>query len=288
MSLVITPELVSAAALDLTRVGTAIDQAVATARGSTSSVAAAAADEISTAIAALFSGHGEAFQAASAQAATFQEQFVQLLNGGAAQYASAEAFNNPLLAAINTPFQAFLGRPLIGDGAAGGVDARGNGTAGGAGGLLWGNGGRGGDATAIGGSGGSGGAGGMIGNGGAGGTGGPSGQIIIVKNGVPTPVEFRAGAGGSGGQGGWLFGNGGKGGTGGVGVVNGMAGWGGFGGSAVFLGAGGDGGTGGDYVTGFPGSGPGIGGPGGVGGGIPNLFPGIFPNGQRGDTGQPV
>lgn len=287
MSLVITPELVSAAALDLTRVGTAIDQAVATARGSTSSVAAAAADEISTAIAALFSGHGEAFQAASAQAATFQAQFVQLLNGSAAQYASAEAFNNPLLAAINTPFQALLGRPLIGDGANGYTDALGNGTTGRAGGFLWGNGGRGGDATRIGGSGGTGGAGGMIGNGGMGGTGGPAGKIPIeVSPGVFVLKDFRAGAGGTGGAGGWLLGNGGTGGTGGIGVVNGMGGWGGWGGAASIFGTGGNGGTGGDALAGFPGSMPGIGGPGGVGGGIPNLFPGIFPNGVRGSSGK--
>lgn len=216
MSLVITPELVSAAALDLTRVGTAIDQAVATARGSTSSVAAAAADEVSTAIAALFSGHGEAFQAASAQAATFQEQFVQLLNGGAAQYASAEAFNNPLLAAINTPFQTILGRPLIGDGANGLTDANGVGTNGGAGGLLWGNGGRGGDSTAPGAMGGRGGAGGWLwGNGGRGGNGGP-GEVVIT-GGVPVSAS-SAGTGGYGGSA-LLFGNGGAGGDGGPTVV---------------------------------------------------------------------
>ncbi|MDP7703161.1 PE family protein [Mycobacterium sp. TY815] len=289
MSFGIVPEFVSSAAADVARVGSAVSDAAAAASSPTTGVLAAAADEVSEAIATMFSSHGQAFQAASAHVAAFHDQFVGLLNASVGRYVSAEAAAanplQPLLDVINSPFQTFLGRPLIGDGANGYTDAFGNGTNGGAGGLLWGNGGRGGDATRIGGSGGTGGAGGTIGNGGAGGTGGPSGQVIIVKNGVPTPVEFRAGAGGSGGQGGWLFGNGGTGGTGGVGLSNGMGGWGGFGGSAVLFGQGGDGGTGGDAKAGFPDSMPGIGGPGGVGGGIPNLFPGIFPNGRMGVSG---
>lgn len=290
MSFLINPDGFAAAVADVARVGVSVGDAVAQAAAPTTGVVTAAADEVSHAIAALFSGHGEAFQAASAQVAAFHDQFVALLNGSVGQYVSAEAASaNPLLDFINSPFQTFLGRPLIGDGANGFTDAAGNGTNGGAGGLLWGNGGRGGDAARISGSGGAGGAGGMFGNGGMGGTGGPAGKIPIeVSPGVFKLVDFRAGAGGTGGAGGWLFGNGGTGGTGGVGVVNGMGGWGGFGGPASIFGTGGNGGRGGDYLLGFPDSGPGIGGPGGAGGGIPNLFPGIFPNGQRGDSGQPL
>lgn len=287
--LYISPSVVSDAAEQLAGIGSAVEQADARVGASTVGVVTAAADEVSSAIAGLFSAHGEAYQAVSRQAAAFQAQFAQLLNSSAAQYASAEAFNNPLLALINIPFQAFLDRPLIGDGLNGYTDASGEGTNGGAGGLLWGNGGRGGDATAIGGSGGTGGAGGMFGNGGTGGTGGPAGQILVAKiiNNQPVNVlvDYRGGAGGSGGQGGWLFGNGGTGGTGGVGVVNGMGGYGGFGGSAVLFGAGGDGGTGGDYLPGFANSGS-LGGTPGVGGGIPNLFPGIFAKGHVGNSGQ--
>jgi PE family len=56
-------------------------------------VIAAAGDEVSAAIASLFSSHGEAFQALSAQAAAFHAQFVQALNAGAGAYASTEAAN---------------------------------------------------------------------------------------------------------------------------------------------------------------------------------------------------
>jgi triacylglycerol lipase len=46
---------------------------------------------VSAAIAALFSAHGLGFQALGAQAAAFQDQFVQALNASAASFASAEA-----------------------------------------------------------------------------------------------------------------------------------------------------------------------------------------------------
>lgn len=80
-------------------------------------MAAGAADEVSTAIAALFSSHGQAYQALSAQAEAFQAQFVQTLNGGAALYTAAETVNveQTLLNAINAPTLALLGRPLIRD-----------------------------------------------------------------------------------------------------------------------------------------------------------------------------
>lgn len=288
MSFGIVPEFVSAAAADVARVGSAVGEATAAASSPTTGVLAAAADEVSEAIATMFSSHGQAFQAASAQVAAFHDQFVALLNSSVGRYTTAEAASaNPLLDFINSPFQTFLGRPLIGDGANGFTDANGYGTNGGAGGFLWGNGGRGGDATRISGSGGAGGSGGMFGNGGMGGTGGPAGKIPIeVSPGVFKLVDFRAGAGGTGGAGGWLLGNGGTGGTGGIGVVNGMGGWGGWGGAASIFGTGGNGGTGGDALAGFPDSMPGIGGPGGGGGGIPNLFPGIFPNGVMGSSGK--
>lgn len=91
--------------------------------------------------------HGQAYQAFSARVAVFHDQFVQLLNAGAGSYATAEAANtNPLqsaerelLGASNAPTNAVLGRPLIGDAAAG-TAANPNGQAGG---LLWGNGGNG-------------------------------------------------------------------------------------------------------------------------------------------------
>lgn len=299
MAFLISPDAVGLAVGDLAGIGSAVEQATAAARASTTGVVTAAADEVSNAVAALFSGHGQAFQAASAQVAAFHDRFVQLLSSSSAQYATAEAAAaNPLqslLDIINTPTQLLLGRPLIGDGA-NGTTINGVGTAGGAGGLLWGNGGRGGDSTNIGVGGGTGGVGGMIGNGGAGGTGGPAGTITRTNpvTGQSVTTAYRGGSGGPGGQGGWFVGNGGPGGTGGVGFGPGYpvgtglnGGYGGRGGDAVLFGGGGNGGTGGSGDAGFPDSQPGIGGYGGVGGGIPNLFPGIFgANGQVGNSGQ--
>src|ERR1700678_2863143 len=147
MSFVIAaPEMVASAASDLAGIGSMIGEAHATAAASTTAVLPAAADEVSAAIAALFSGHAQGFQALGAQAATFHAQFVQLMNAGAGSYAGAEAANaSPLqaveqqvLGVINAPTQVLLGRPLIGNGANG---APGTGANGGGGGGLIGDGG---------------------------------------------------------------------------------------------------------------------------------------------------
>ncbi len=150
MSLVIVaPETVAAAALDVARIGSSIGAANAAAAGSTTSVLAAGADEVSAAIATLFGSHAREYQAISTQVAAFHDRFAQTLSAAVGSYVSAEATNAAPLAtlehnvlnALNAPTQALLGRPLIGDGAAG---APGTGQAGGAGGILWGNGGNGG------------------------------------------------------------------------------------------------------------------------------------------------
>src|ERR1700677_4215062 len=143
MSFVIAaPEAVASAASSVANIGSAIGEANAAAVAPTTGVAAAAEDEVSAAIAALFSGHAQEFQALSTQAAAFHTEFVQLINGGAAQYAAAEAANasplQPLLNAINAPTEALVGRPLIGNGVNG---APGTGANGGGGGVSYGNGG---------------------------------------------------------------------------------------------------------------------------------------------------
>ncbi|MGA3255614.1 MAG: PE family protein, partial [Mycobacterium sp.] len=133
MSFVIaTPELVTAAATDLASIGSTLNAAKSAAAAPTTGILAAAEDEVSAAIAAVFSDHGQGFQALGARAAAFHEQFVQALTAGAGSYVSAEAANaaaftaNPvqtvqqdLLAAINGPSLALTGRPLIGNGANG-------------------------------------------------------------------------------------------------------------------------------------------------------------------------
>ncbi len=189
MSLVIVaPETVAAAALDVARIGSSIGAANAAAAGSTTSVLAAGADEVSAAIATLFGSHAREYQAISTQVAAFHDRFAQTLSAAVGSYVSAEATNAAPLAtlehnvlnALNAPTQALLGRPLIGDGAAG---APGTGQAGGAGGILWGNGGAGGSG-APGQVGGAGGAAGLFGTGGAGGAGGPTSEFD--PNSTPT------------------------------------------------------------------------------------------------------
>ncbi|OOK80125.1 PE family protein [Mycobacterium kansasii] len=117
------PEYVAAAANDLAGIGSTLSQANMAALAPISGVLPAGADEVSFAISALFDAHAQAYQALSAQAALFHQQFVQLMSGGAGQYAAAEAANvlpmQVAAAAINDPVQALTGRPLIGNGANG-------------------------------------------------------------------------------------------------------------------------------------------------------------------------
>jgi len=116
------PEYVAVAASDLANIGSSIGSANAAALAPTSGVLAAGADEVSAMIAALFSSHAQAYQALSAQAASFHAQFVQLMNGGATQYALTEAANlqsieQAAVGAVNGPVQAMTGRSLVGNGA---------------------------------------------------------------------------------------------------------------------------------------------------------------------------
>src|ERR1700758_5169240 len=147
------PEVLGTAATDLANIGSTLNAAKSAAVIPTTAMLAAAEDEVSAAIAALFSTHGQGYQALSAQAAAFHNQFVQALTAGAGSYVSAEAANaaaftaNPaqtiqqdLLGLINTPSLALTGRALIGNGANG---APGTGANGQDGGWLLGNGGAG-------------------------------------------------------------------------------------------------------------------------------------------------
>ncbi|SOJ57838.1 putative PE-PGRS family protein PE_PGRS24 [Mycobacterium simulans] len=164
MSYVIAaPEIMAAAATDLARIESALSTANAAAMAQTTSLLAAGADEVSVAVAALFSAHGQGYQALSAQAAAFHDQFMRALAAGAGSYASAEAASatpmQELLNLINAPFVTLTGRPLIGNGANGAPESGANG---GAGGWLIGNGGAGGSGATV------------VGDGRAGGNGGPA------------------------------------------------------------------------------------------------------------------
>ncbi|WP_139825422.1 PE family protein, partial [Mycobacterium conspicuum] len=163
MSYLLTiPDELAEAALDLAGIGSSIDVANIAAGPPTTAIAAAGADEVSAAIAALFSADARAYQHQGALAVAFHDQFARSVAAGAGAYAAAEAANaSPLqsieqgvLGAINSPFLALTGRPLIGNGANG---AAGTGQNGGDGGWLFGNGGDGGSGVSGGTNGGAGG-----------------------------------------------------------------------------------------------------------------------------------
>jgi PPE-repeat protein len=97
------PEIVASAASDLASIGSTIGEANAAAATPTTGVLPAAADEVSAGIASLFGSHAQAFQALSTQAASFHQQFVQLMTGSAAQYASAEAANTSPMTTVTVP-----------------------------------------------------------------------------------------------------------------------------------------------------------------------------------------
>jgi hypothetical protein len=124
--LVAAPQLLADAASDLAGLGSTISTANAAASPPTTGLLPAAADEVSTQIAALFSTHGQGFQRLSAQAAAFHEQFVRALTAGANTYATAEANAvQTLRNAVNAPARAVLGHPLMGSGANAGGKAGG-------------------------------------------------------------------------------------------------------------------------------------------------------------------
>jgi hypothetical protein len=81
----------TSAATDLATIGSNIDAAHMVAAARTTAVIPAAADEVSAAIAHLFSAHAQDYQALAGKAAAFNDQFVQHLNAGAFSYASIEA-----------------------------------------------------------------------------------------------------------------------------------------------------------------------------------------------------
>ncbi len=100
------PDLMSAAATNVASIGSQVAAATHGAAGATTGVLVAAEDEVSVAIAAVFSAHGQAYQALISEAAAFHERFAQALTGAAGAYAGAEAGNVSPLAAFE---QAALG-----------------------------------------------------------------------------------------------------------------------------------------------------------------------------------
>ena len=105
----VDPAALVAAGRDVSVIGYAVADANSAAAASTTSVVPAGADEVSVAIAAVFSSHGAAYQSLGAQADQWQAQFAQLLAAAGAAYQAEEAllardlswnFNNPLVETV--------------------------------------------------------------------------------------------------------------------------------------------------------------------------------------------
>ena len=122
--LFMTPDLVANAAEDLASINSSLAEATSAIAAPTTGLLAAGRDEVSEAVASLFDGFGQDFQALSVRAQAFHTQFVSLMKQGASAYLGAEAANaSPLqtleqdvLGVINAPTETLVGRPLIGNG----------------------------------------------------------------------------------------------------------------------------------------------------------------------------
>lgn len=87
------PEVLSAAARNLTAIGAAVTAQNAAAAQPTTGIVAPAADEVSALVAAQFAAHARMYQAVSVQAAALHEMFVKMLGTSAGSYAATEAAN---------------------------------------------------------------------------------------------------------------------------------------------------------------------------------------------------
>jgi PE family/Histidine phosphatase superfamily (branch 1) len=114
MSLVlVAPDLLETAAADVAQIGSAVTAGNLAAALPTTELAAAGADEVSAAIAAVFGAHAQEYQAAAARAATYYEQFVRTLGAAAAAYTGAEAtIAGSLASPVLSEIQAFVSAPV--------------------------------------------------------------------------------------------------------------------------------------------------------------------------------
>lgn len=115
MSFVIAaPDLVQDAAQDLAGIRASLADTAATIAGPTTGVVPGAADEVSAAIAALFSNFGQDFQLLTAQAQTFHAEFASLIRVGAGAYLGTEVANaeQALTNAVGAPVEALFSGAL--------------------------------------------------------------------------------------------------------------------------------------------------------------------------------
>lgn len=122
MYLTTAPQMMMATAADVARIGSAIGDANAAAAGRITAVAAASADEVSTAAATLFSSYAQEYRAVMSQVAAFHNRFTAALTAAASAYLDTEAANAAAVVnALTAPVRSLMGRPLA-DGAASAAD----------------------------------------------------------------------------------------------------------------------------------------------------------------------
>jgi PE-PPE domain/PE family len=90
LQLTAEPEIITGVAADIEDIGSTIKSANAAAAGATSGLVAAAADEVSAAIANLFGAYGRQYQTLNGHVAAFHDRFTQLLASAGAAYTEAE------------------------------------------------------------------------------------------------------------------------------------------------------------------------------------------------------
>ncbi|WP_156766982.1 PE-PPE domain-containing protein, partial [Mycobacterium sp. E796] len=93
------PQVMATAAADMAVIGTRLNDAAAATVGRTTGVLAAGADEVSAAVAALFSATGKEWQALLGRAAALNTEFASALTSAADAYANTEATGVAALAA---------------------------------------------------------------------------------------------------------------------------------------------------------------------------------------------
>lgn len=89
--LIAEPQIMASVAAEIEDIGTTLTAANAAAAGPTSSLLAAAGDEVSAAIANFFGAYGQQYQAIVGQIEAFNNEFQRTLNAAATAYAQAEA-----------------------------------------------------------------------------------------------------------------------------------------------------------------------------------------------------
>ena len=94
------PQVMATAAADVAEIGAAIDEAKVAAARTSTAVARAAADEVSEAVANLFSGYAREYHAVIDGATAFHTEFAQALAAAGNAYANVEAAGASSLAAL--------------------------------------------------------------------------------------------------------------------------------------------------------------------------------------------